>query len=371
MAVFDVVGIDGTGATDVTADLLAFIASCPDGVDGEPNVIRFGENKTYRVDYTLRITLRNWLVFDGNGSTFKTDIDAPYGVPSQDRTRTHWWLFRCTGIRLTNMTIRGSNANAGLSEVAWRVIYEAQHGVLIQSCLNTTIDHVTMTKICGDFFYFGVGPPYGITDGVLVENCKLIDNGRQGFSFIGCRNVEVRHCETVTVRRSTMDFEPNGVDYPAFNVHVHHNTFGEQRLSFIASQGQLGECSDVIVDSNTAWAMKVVINPPAPNSRKNWTITNNVGAQAIGNSGGNAWWIGRVDGLTVTGNTQPLQAGRNMYLCELDRCTNYNVSGNTLPGGIGQFFTNDPSDPVLFPGICAGTRFRLSDASKLALAAGT
>ena len=50
---------------DVSAELLAWIASVPDG-----STLRFAANGCYRVDRTLTIQYRNGLTFEGNGATF-------------------------------------------------------------------------------------------------------------------------------------------------------------------------------------------------------------------------------------------------------------------------------------------------------------
>lgn len=334
-----VTGADDTGASDVTAALLAFIATVPDGTAGSPNRIVFGKNKRYRIDLLFQVTSRNWLIFDGNGSTLFTDVDAPYGNESTDRTRSHFRLLTCSNIRVTNLTIIGANVNAGLSDDAYYSPLEAQHGFESLSSTNITVDRVTIDNVYGDWIYCGVAGALGLTDGVLIELCTFGKNGRQGMSFVGCQNVEVRYCTTGLCRRSLMDFEPNGASSPAFNIYVHDNTFGLHRLSFVASKGAVGECSNITVSRNTCVSAisPVLIEPPAQNTRSNWVITDNSSETGFGSASGNAWYVRWCDGLTITGNTQPMQPGRNMVLVSLDECTNYVVSGNTITDAIGQF----------------------------------
>ena len=48
----------------------------------------------------------------------------------------------------------------------------------------------------------------------------------------------------------------------------------------------------------------------------------------------------RITGLTVTGNVQPMKPGRGMYLVWVENSCGMNVTGNNLPGSIGQMLTS-------------------------------
>lgn len=338
MTTYNLTGVDDTGATDVTADVLAFIATCSNGTTGSPNTILFGSAKTYRCDGVLSIASRSHLIIDANGSTIQTDDLA-------DRNRAHWRSYHSTDIRFTNGIIRGANPYAGLGDAAYSSLYEAQHAFDVVSSTDITIDNWYVSNIWGDHVYGGMDDATW-TDGLLVEDNEFANNGRQVFGLVGCRNVEIRNNVVGTARRSIIDLEPNGVTYGCDGIWIHDNVFGVQRLSFIASKGYPGPVHNVTIEDNTlANHMGTQVDPPGVGLRNNWIIRNNTAASTVGTNPPNAMVFKRVNGLTVTGNVQPMQSGRGMYLARLEDCTDFDVSGNTIVNGVGQYYELNSPDP--------------------------
>jgi len=146
-----------------------------------------------------------------------------------------------------------------------------------------------------------------------------------------------------------IDIEPNGVTNTCDTIWIHHNTFGAQRLSFIASKGYPARCDNVTIEDNTCANMFTTVFPTASGLRHNWIIRNNVAYAQYGTSSGSCLRFWRVEGLTVTGNTQTLQSGRGMHLCKTYDCTDIDISGNTIPGGIGQYYEQNTPDPGTDP----------------------
>lgn len=336
MATYTIPGsIDDTGTTDVTQDILDWIGSLPDGTDVARHVVQFGVAKTYRCDNPLIIEDRTGLNFDGRGSTIIRDVFDKL-IPD----RYHWSMERCDHIDIENLIIRGPNAAGGLADAAYVAALEFEHGFAFWSCTDIYMNACQATNMYGDWVYLGLSGA-GPTDGVEIENCYFGENGRQGFGIVAAHNVEIHHNVTGECRRSLMDFEPNGITNTCDTVWIHHNTFGRQRLSFIASKGKPGAVNNITVEDNdVAWSMVITVDPPAPNLRNNWIIRNNVGAQKYGSPLGRAMVFTLVNGLTVTGNYQQL-ADRQMYLCVLNDCTSYDVSGNDIgPDALGQYRAN-------------------------------
>jgi len=321
--------VDATGATDVTSALRAFFATVPDGTAATPNTVRFQADAMYRVDGTLELSNRNHLIIDGNGATCTAST-----IGARDRSHTRF--NRCNDIRITDLTIVGSNPNAGIGASAFNSAYEAQHAFDIAGGSDITIDHCTVSLIWGDHVYLGT---YGVAewvDGVLIEHNDFINNGRQAFSFIGCRNVEIRYNNTTEVRYAVLDFEPNEITQGSDNVWVHHNTFGESRLTFCSSKGNVSVVDNVTIEDNTAVRINTIIDPPSYNLRRNWTIRRNVASGVMGNGNGNAMPIERVENLVLVDNVQPMEPGRDMYLAKLTDCINPTVGGNLTPNGLGE-----------------------------------
>ncbi|MGH2705961.1 MAG: hypothetical protein ACRDJ4_12985, partial [Actinomycetota bacterium] len=73
--------IAGNCSRDVTADLLSWISSVPNG-----SVLSFARGACYRIDGSLKLLDRRDLTFEGNGATFEAVSEADYG-------RRHWWLY--------------------------------------------------------------------------------------------------------------------------------------------------------------------------------------------------------------------------------------------------------------------------------------
>ena len=325
MTVYNVTGVDESGATDSTAAILAFIASVPDGTLGNPNTIRF-PTVTLRVDGTLLMTSRNHLILDGNGGTLQA-------VELGGRGRSHWSAVTCSHIRWTDFTIIGSNPKAGLNKDAYSSAYESQHAFESYGSTDITIDNNTVSQIWGDWTYFQAYQNETWTERVLVENNMFINNGRQGISFLGCRDAEVRNNTTIAARHSTIDFEPNNSLQGCDNIWIHDNTFGNQRLTFIAAGGYSAVIQNITIEDNTATRFYGDVNPPGFNLRRNFVFRRNTASGAMGAGSGFAMTFRRVDGLILTDNYQAMEPGRGMTLFLLIDCDNYEVSGNVTPDG--------------------------------------
>lgn len=336
MATYTITGIDDTGATDVTPGLLAFIAAVPDGTVGNPNTIVFGVDKHYRCDGTITILDRNYLDFVGNGSTIETDLVSPTGVQSY---RYHWSMERCNNINITGLGIRGPHATGGNSEGTYVRIYEFEAAWSLWSCHDVVMDDVRGTNIYGDCVYLGIRGA-GVNQNIEIKNSYFGENGRQGFGVVGCDGFELHHCTTGGIARSLMDFEPNGTTFTSNNCWVHDNTFGRQRLSFVASGGYPGRVTNITVEDNEhEGQLLVTVKPTGYGLRENWKIKNNTytGVSPYGSNSGRPVSFWKTVDVEVTGNYQPLQAGRNMYVAKFFDCEGIVCENNVYPGGIGEY----------------------------------
>jgi hypothetical protein len=86
---------------DQTA-IMAAIASCPDGKEGNPTIVRFPPGATYKASGPIRIDDRHNLIIDGNGSTFHktTRSNAPGSG--------NFVMLRGENITFEDMVVRGS-----------------------------------------------------------------------------------------------------------------------------------------------------------------------------------------------------------------------------------------------------------------------
>lgn len=330
--------IDATGATDVTADLAAWLSTVPDGTALERSLIEFPAGSVYRTEGSVVLTERHHFTVVGNDAQFVMDELAGYDRPS-------WAFYSCTNFDVTSVRVRGANPYAGLEDLGYSAAQAAQHGFAFWSCTTARLTDCQVANVWGDWVYLGMSGGDWCDD-VVIENNDFVSNGRQGFGFVACRNVVVRFNTTGECRRSLLDFEPNGAAWGCDNVHIHDNTFGPHRLSFIASKGLAGPVDNILIEDNAiARTMSSEINPQAFNTRNNWTIRRNTAALHYGAPNQAALRFWRTDGLTVIDNVQPLQSGRNMHMVRVSDCTEYTVTGNTItPGGVGQVLVVDSPD---------------------------
>ncbi|GEM_PF-3055922 len=345
--------IDPTCTLDVTEELKAYIASVPDGgatsIGVRHRTILFQPNGCYRVEGVLEITGRNWLAFDGNGSTFKATISAPEGMTThQVRARAMWRTKGGSNLRFTRMTVVGANPNAGVGDSAYNSLYEAQHSWDILGTAVVDIGNVTSSDIWGDFVYVGANAGVPATD-VVVHDSTFTRNGRQCLSVTWAERVTFERLNVSQCRRATLDVEPNFTYAWIRSVALRDSAIGPGRLLFLAMHGSSAPIDGVFIERNTLTGKALagsVSNPTycAPGSgscvsttrglRTNIVLRDNASDTGQGSPTGNIFSFTGADNVTVTGNTAPAQAGRNMYFVAFyDVCGTNVVSGNIVPNG--------------------------------------
>ena len=310
--------IDATGSTDVTVALTAWLCSLPAGS-------RAVFDGSYRVDGTIEVAKRSGLLV--SGGSFFTDI------ATTSRTRSFMDITGCTNVGLENVTFRGPNAQAGTSDAAYVASLEAQHFVnVVGSSTGVFVRGCHASMIYGDFVYVGGGSSY-----VVVSGNDFHNNGRQGASVCDGHHVWVVGNSFDQIRRTIFDLEPALDTWTVDHVVIAGNTLGAQRLNCLSAGSALGHVDDIWFCDNTGTCTGDITVKGAP--YRNWMLTGNHLGGWGGPAGMAAWEFTNVDGLTIHGNVQPLQAGRGDYMVKLTGCTNYAVSGNQFPGAVGELVT--------------------------------
>lgn len=321
--------LDATGATDVTAGLQAFIDSVPNGT-----AVRFPAHARYRLDGTLSVVDRHGLTFVGQDTSFQ---HTRRGV----RSTFHWSVLRGSDLTWRGLTLLGQNSDGGYTGSL-----EAQHAWNIAGTNGFEIDDCVVRRIYGDFVYMTNYPSKLLAKHGHIHNCRFSTNGRQGISFIGCTDIEIDHNDIQNVARSMFDFEPNDISEEVHRINIHDNNLGYHRLNFLGAGNGAPNTpmSDITVHKNTLVSLgQVIVKGSATAPRRNVAITDNIAQGApVGTPVGFCMLFSHVDGVTVTGNTQRLQAGRTpkMWLAQCTSCTGVNVSGNQVPGGAGELKTS-------------------------------
>jgi hypothetical protein len=226
-----------------------------------------------------------------------------------------------------NVTIKGSNPQPGI----WSLTYEHNHGIQFGGMLSGGADHVTIRNVGGDGFYLAgsfVGSGFRFEDSVSVRNSVVDGTGRMGVAF-------------TRVAYYTFDFEANGhifngVAAGTIGATLSNNTIGAipfgrnpaitgQPTGYafvITGSSGGGPAENVTFTGNTmtdpTWGELRVGIFNNGGTRKNIAITNNSGVHRFAASstyGSTLMKISGVNGLTVTGNTQPISAGTTLVTC--------------------------------------------------------
>ncbi len=285
--------IDATGATDVTTELRAFLASVPDG-----GVARLAKAAMYRVEGTIILRNRHDLALDGFGATFftTTRLSAQHG---------HLWIDGGTNVVVRGLTIRGANPNGGTGEDAYDRDLENAGGIRITGTLGVELADDTVTDVFGDFVYVGRAEDRTWSEDVWIHDSRFARNGRQGIAVTAARRVIIEDNRFDQLRRSTIDLEPNTRSSGVEDVFVLDNKVGPGRLRFIASHGG-GPVDRVVIARNTlkGQAITVDVKPPDQDRRSGFYVVGNTSDTASGRA---PMKFVRVDGLVVRGNVQPVR----------------------------------------------------------------
>ena len=311
--------IDATGASDVSAALNSFIKSTPDG-----STIVFKAGGTYRLDQGLVLANRHNLAFEGNGATLRATSTGTASLGSPFRLNPG-----NSYITIRNFTLVGSNPN---TTTVYNPGQEDQMGVLIYGGTNIEIAHNTISHTWGDGVYIGPNiSTQASSNSVWVHDNTFSYVGRSGIALTAASNVTVERNSFDKVGLHVFDIEP---DY-AWEVNTfdtfRNNTVGSYGLStayvgfLFASNGAAGSTvHDVTVTGNTVTGNPHQGYDGSPRGlntyvtaarQQNIVFTTNTTTMA---AAGPVLYFANVDGVTVTGNRQPLLSGSQ---AQFSNCT--------------------------------------------------
>ena len=290
--------IDSTGATDASAKLNAFLATVPDG-----STIAFRAGATYLMDAPLKFSRRHNLTFDGRGATLKAN------GPTTESGSLIWvgsYGGANTGITIHDFTLVGHSTTPGVYQGG----KEGAHGVLIAGSNDVDVYDVTVSAVWGDCFYVG-----GWADTVRFHDSTCQSNGRNGVTITSGRNVTIQHVAFPKNGYVVLDIEPNLSSEGASNIKFLDNTAGTWSDTFFSALGAPGSVIDGVTVSGNTLTSKSLRTHVTLARRQNIVFTNNTSTVA---AAGPVLQFAHVDGLTVTGNVQPLTSGQ---LASISDCT--------------------------------------------------
>jgi hypothetical protein len=297
--------IDATGASDVSSALQSFISSVPNG-----SLINFPSAAVYRIDRTVELFARHNLILDGNGCTLKyTSITGT----NQEQSLLHDSAPGGSDIWIRNFVLIGSSPYPGVYTPGTSLTGgEGQHGVAIISD-RTEVSGCTISAVWGDGFYVTGSP-----SGVWIHDNHVISAGRNGLSVISGSDILIERNAFDVSGWVTFDIEANLVSQTSSNVTFRNNTAGTWSNAFFRTGSTSGAPVDgVVVDSNTVTggSLKAYMGNAISTDRITRIVfTNNKGTIVAGS----VISASHIDGLTITGNDQPLSSG---VLASIADCT--------------------------------------------------
>jgi hypothetical protein len=304
--------IDPTGATDVTAALQRFIAAAPRG-----STVVLRHSARYRVDGTLQLRDRTGLTLDGNGATlFAAAPGGPYRAAIRLLGGRSWTL--------RNLTVTGSKPpDAGFNpELQW------QHGIDLRGVRGATLRDVTVRDVWGDGIYVGLS-----TNGAAwSRDVSIIDShsagtGRIGVAVTAGRDVLVRGGTWSEPGLSTFDIEPNGAPGGVRRVTVEHARLGAGSRARALDITGSGPVSDITFRENILIGRPLHVRVDQEQDRpRDIAVQDNLSSVLFTGPGPAAMVFRNTDGVTVSGNRQPLPPGSDLHLVAVEGSTRVSVS---------------------------------------------
>ena len=184
-------------------------------------------------------------------------------------------------------------------------------GILVDGGSNFDIYANTFAGSWGD----GVEVNSGAS-GVHVHDNTFVSAGRNAISVIWGNHVEFDHNTITAVGYVVFDVEPNTSSEPSSFINIHDNTSGRWSDAWLAVDGSNtgAAISDITVTNNVSSGRSLLTVINAANGRKQRIVF--TGNHSDTMSSGPVLLFANIDGLTVTGNVQPLSSG------SIDRITN-------------------------------------------------
>lgn len=314
--------VPGTIVHDGTADASSDLQDWIDGTVPDGSIVDFAiAGANYRLDAGIYLTGREHLVFEGHGTTTLTLNGAgnSYFASAfcfQDTAHVAIHAFHVDGNNADWPTVGGEN-QAILTLLGW---YEAT------PCSYIEMSAMTGGRTYGDFVYLEGknGADYPPCSYVWVHHNTLDYCGRNAVSWINSDHTWVEWNTFNHVGYHVFDIEPNFAAESNTDAIVRHNVVGSycnrsDLIAFFVAASAPGGASlvdGVAFTDNTVAGIAVNGHDGEPrglncafwgatgNHYLDVVFTGNTTTQAV--DGPAVLYFNYVDGLTVTGNTQPL-----------------------------------------------------------------
>lgn len=323
--------IDGSGRSDVTQPLTAFLARLPDGA-----VVSFPSGARYRIEGTVVLQKARDVTIDGHGATFFATTDGA-GVPpakggprsSWPRLRAQWRIRAGSNVTLRDMNVQGANPHGGATAAAYVPALEGQAGIAVQRSTGVTVDGVHISDTYGD----GIWVTGGSTD-VSVRDTTIERIGRQGVAVVNGQRVTVQGSRLRGISRSVFDLEPPGRAVVQ-GITLQGNDVGDYGNFLLAAGGGGPGVNDVTLEGNRVDGGHgvSVFAGIAGRRRMGYRIVDNTGTGTArpvpGTSRPGLIQLANLDRVEIRGNRQRVDG---VPAVSLDRVCAVTVADNDFAG---------------------------------------
>jgi hypothetical protein len=291
--------IDATGATDVTAALNGWIQGVPDG-----SVISFPAKGVYKLGKGIQLGNRRNLVLQGNGATLRasgagSDNVASLFVPGYSYPLRHW-SGGTSHIAIRDFNLVGNDSTPGVYGSGG----EGQAGFRSYATDYLEVSGCKISAVWGDGFFF-----HEATN-IWIHDNQVASAGRNGVTVISGSGITAENNTFDKIGYVTLDVEPNAATEASSNIVFRGNTAGTWGQDFVSVDGQHtgAPIRDITVSGNTVTGstLSTRINNGGGSRLRSIAVTNNTSRVA---GRGPVLIFAHVDGLTLTGNVQPLTSG--------------------------------------------------------------
>jgi hypothetical protein len=277
------------------ADVVAAVKAAPNG-----SIISLATNGSYALAGPISLNSKSNIVLLGNGATLHSS--AGYTEASSAIQ-----AFGASDIAIRNLKIVGKSPTPGIYIGG----QEGAHGIRLVMGTRIEIDSVDISAVYGD----AVNTDYW-TDGVWMHDSKVHDNGRVGFAVLSGRNILIERNAYDHNGGMVLDIEPYEADGGADTVTFRNNTSTRQARGaggpfdlgfYVGANGGGAGLKNITITGNTTEILTMQFVVPGTGLRyQNIVVTNNVGTVA---APGPVMHFAHIDGLTITGNVQPITSG--------------------------------------------------------------
>lgn len=167
----------------------------------------------------------------------------------------------------SNIVIIGYGATMKMRKAEYAALADSEyrHVISLQSAINVRVEGLRLEDSGGDGLYIGNSfrpdSPQNYCENVLVRNCFMTNNYRQGISIISAKDVVIEHCEISetkgTLPEAGIDIEPDQIDHRIENLTIRDcrifNNYGQAiQFAFLYNSDASRDISVLVEDTYMA-----------------------------------------------------------------------------------------------------------------------